>query len=158
MKYLYNDPELKERRRELRKQMTPVEHLLWSKLRGRRFLGLKFNRQFSVECFILDFYCPELRIGVELDGFQHLSEQGTAHDAERKTILNEHHIFTIRFMNHELSNLDGVLNKLRSFCLNRLPLEHKGDRGGLGIAFFHLFRYKRRGSSTDTTGVHAGER
>ncbi len=116
MRFLYNDPGLKERRRELRRNMTPVEHLLWSRLRGRKFLGLKFYRQYSVDRFILDFYCPELRVGIELDGFQHRTEQGLVQDEEREAALRAHNIATIRFLNHELDNMGQVLEKLKVFC------------------------------------------
>ncbi len=127
MKFLYNDPGLKDRRRVLRQSMTPTEHLLWSKLRGKAFLGLKFHRQYSVERFILDFYCPKLRVGIELDGFRHFTEEGQLCDEEREAILSAHRIRTIRFANRELYQMEDVLKRLKIFCSERLPLEHKRE-------------------------------
>ena len=73
--YSYNDQALKGVRRRLRRETTEAERVLWSKLRNRQFHGLKFYRQYGVEKYILDFYCPEKRLGIELDGGQH-NERG----------------------------------------------------------------------------------
>ena len=64
--YIFNNPELKERRRELRKKSTPAEIELWKKLKNKSLEGRKFRRQYSIEKFILDFYCVEERLGIEL--------------------------------------------------------------------------------------------
>ena len=70
-KYLYNDPSTKLDRRRLRKNATDAERKLWSILQSRRMAGLKFFRQYSVGSYILDFYCPERRLAIEVDGGQH---------------------------------------------------------------------------------------
>ncbi|MEI7512505.1 MAG: endonuclease domain-containing protein [Candidatus Uhrbacteria bacterium] len=121
MQFPHNDPLLKARRQELRHEMTPEEHLLWSRLRNRKFLGLKFFRQFGVDRFILDFYCPKFHIGIELDGSQHASVDGRVYDFERETILNSLGITVIRFKNHEFYCMDNVLEKLRVIFLKFLP-------------------------------------
>ena len=68
MPLIYNKTGIKERRRELRKNQTDVERLLWKQIRNKNFFGLKFFRQYSVGAYIVDFYCPKLKLAIELDG------------------------------------------------------------------------------------------
>lgn len=76
MDFLNNDPALKQRRRELRQDQTKAEELFWSKVRNKQMNSLKFFRQYSIGPYILDFYCPAMKLAVELDGGQHnVSEQ-----------------------------------------------------------------------------------
>ena len=65
------DPILRDRARRLRRERTDAERTLWQRLRGKQLGGLKFRRQHVVGPWILDFYCPECRLAVELDGGQH---------------------------------------------------------------------------------------
>ena len=106
--------ELTFRARDLRKRMTNEEKLLWSKLRARRFYGYKFRRQFPIECYILDFYCEEKNICVELDGSQHvLDESRCERDTVRDEYLRSIGIRVIRFWNNDVrDNLDGVLERV----------------------------------------------
>ena len=111
--FLRNDPVLKERRRALRRNQTDVERVFWSRVRNRHFLGLRFFRQYSVGPYILDFYCPDMKLGIELDGGQHNQAEGKEYDAARTEYLSAQGIDVIRFWNHEvLQELDGVLAKL----------------------------------------------
>jgi very-short-patch-repair endonuclease/predicted GIY-YIG superfamily endonuclease len=99
--------------RELRKNQTDAEQLLWGLLRDRRFAGKKFRRQHPVDRYILDFYCHELKLAVELDGGQHNEEVAQHYDKERTRLLNEHGIQVIRFWNNEvLRQTDSVLEAL----------------------------------------------
>jgi len=108
-----NDRILKDRRRDLRARSTDAERLLWQKLRGRQVCNLKFLRQFSVGPYILDFYCPEKKIAIELDGSQHTTEQGVAYDVERTAYLTGKDVKVMRFWNNEvLTNVDGVVMKV----------------------------------------------
>ncbi|MFA6100364.1 MAG: endonuclease domain-containing protein [Patescibacteria group bacterium] len=108
-----NDHILKDRRRDLRARSTDAERLLWQKLRGRQVCNLKFFRQFSVGPYILDFYCPEKKIAIELDGSQHTTEQGVAYDVERTAYLTGKDVKVMRFWNNEvLTNVDGVVMKV----------------------------------------------
>lgn len=108
-----NDRILKDRRRDLRARSTDAERLLWQKLRGRQVCNLKFFRQFSVGPYILDFYCPEKKIAIELDGSQHTTEQGVAYDVERTAYLTGKDVKVMRFWNNEvLTNVDGVVMKV----------------------------------------------
>jgi len=98
-----------QRARTLRKTSTDAEALLWSRLRNRRFHDLKFRRQVPLGRYIVDFYCHELRLVVELDGGQH-SEKA---DRARTLWLESEGYRVERFWNHEvLENADGVLVEL----------------------------------------------
>jgi very-short-patch-repair endonuclease len=113
-KYLYNDPSAKLDRRRLRKNATDAERKLWSILRSRRMAGLKFFQQYSVGSYILDFYCPEQRLAIEVDGGQHADVYGQQHDAHRNRYLRELNIRVIRFWNNDvLQNIEGVGKKIR---------------------------------------------
>jgi len=113
-KYLYNDPTTKLDRRGLRKNATNAERKLWSILRSRRLIGLKFFRQYSVGPYILDFYCPERRIAIKVDGGQHADVLGQQYDAHRDSYLRELNIRMIRFWNNDvLQNIDGVVEGMK---------------------------------------------
>ena len=108
----------------MRRTQTDAERLFWSKVRNGQFFGLKFFRQYSVGPYIVDFYCPEKKLAVELDGGQHNLTEGIEYDAERTAFLNGHGITVMRFWNHEvLQKFDGLLAKLED-CITPpvLPL------------------------------------
>src|SRR5437868_3121940 len=101
---------LKEIARGLRSRQTEEEKQLWRALRGRRFAGFKFRRQHTVGEHILDFYCADAKLAVELDGFQHGLPDGMQRDEVREAFLSELGIETRRFWNHQWrSNRDGCL-------------------------------------------------
>jgi ATP-dependent helicase HrpA/adenine-specific DNA-methyltransferase len=88
--------------RELRSRLTDAEKLLWHILRDRRFCGYKFRRQHPVSRFILDFYCYEEKLAVELDGGVHCSDEQLAYDAERTKELEGAGIRVLRFWNNDV--------------------------------------------------------
>lgn len=94
-----NLPYLKENRRTLRKNLTPAEASLWTLLKSKQLEGRKFRRQHSVGNYILDFYCPEEKLCVELDGAHHFTSAGENYDAGRTEYLNSVGIRVIRFEN-----------------------------------------------------------
>ncbi len=99
--------------RDLRKNMTDAEQLLWQCLRGKQLDGFKFRRQHPLERFVLDFYCVSAKLAIELDGGQHNTDDVKAKDAERTAYLERHGIRVIRFWNHEVfENLEGVLTRI----------------------------------------------
>ena len=101
---------LLEAARALRKSMTDAEHLMWYCLRQKQLGGFRFRRQHPFERFVLDFYCCEAKLAVELDGGQHNEPDARFRDAERTAFLKQHGIQVIRFWNNEvLQNLEGVL-------------------------------------------------
>jgi very-short-patch-repair endonuclease len=109
MSYNYNDQNLKPLRQILRRNQTDAERKLWNAIRNRQLLGLKFIRQYSVGNYILDFYCSEKRLAIELDGGQHADEENKKDDDERTAYLNQQDIKVIRFWNNDvLQNIEGV--------------------------------------------------
>lgn len=99
--------------RELRQVETETEKIMWESLRGRRLNGLKFRRQHPYEHYVLDFFCVEHQLVVELDGSVHDVSDQAAYDEERTRFLNEHGLRVIRFRNEEVKkNLPSVLQKI----------------------------------------------
>ena len=99
-----------ERARKLRRSMTDAERLLWKYLRASGFQGLKFRRQYPLGQFIVDFYCLEQQLVIELDGSQHMNN---AADREREACLRAQGLMVLRFWNNEvLENVNGVLGAL----------------------------------------------
>jgi 5-methyltetrahydrofolate--homocysteine methyltransferase len=88
--------------REMRKNPTKAEQLLWRALRGRNLSNFKFRRQQPMKGYILDFYCEAARLGVEADGEIHLGEQQKRYDQERTEYLAEYGIKIIRFTNDQI--------------------------------------------------------
>ena len=119
MKFARNDSVLKPRRQELRRNQTDAEKALWLKVRNRQICGMKFYRQYSLGPFILDFYCPEKKLAVELDGGQHNQHENKEYDTARSEYLKAHGIDVIRFWNNEvLLDMESVLLKLTSIISN----------------------------------------
>ena len=111
----YNLSEQKEFRRDLRKGMTSAEVVLWKMLSGRRLDGLKFRRQFGVGPYVLDFYCPELRLAIELDGAAHDTPEAIHYDRKRTAWLTEEFgIRVLRFRNEQVFETpDSVIEEIR---------------------------------------------
>jgi very-short-patch-repair endonuclease len=103
--------------KNLRKNSTDAEHILWHQLRAKQLSGTKFRRQQPIKNYIVDFVSFEKRIIIELDGGQHA--ENAQEDHERDGILSEEGFKVLRFWNNEvLENLDGVLEKIRRICLS----------------------------------------
>ncbi len=99
--------------RELRKNQTDAEALLWNLLRSRRFCGFKFRRQYPLEGYVLDFYCHETKLAIELDGGGHNFAEQRLYDKERTNIIEASGVRVIRFWNNEvLSQLDVALEQI----------------------------------------------
>lgn len=113
MKFTLNNPTLKQRRQELRCNQTDAEKAFWKEIRNRQFHGIRFCRQYSVGPYILDFYCPSLKLAIELDGGQHTHDDNQEYDTVRSLYLKAYGIEVMRFWNHEvLQNIEGVLTKI----------------------------------------------
>ena len=107
---------LKERAEEMRKNPTEAEKVLWEALRANG-LGVKFRQQHIIEDFIVDFYCNEYKVTVEVDGGYHNEADQMKSDKERTARLNELGYTELRFTNEEvLCDLDNVLKKIKTFC------------------------------------------
>ena len=109
-------------RQTLRTEGTAAEAVLWLSLRGRQIEGMRWRRQFGVGSYILDFYCPELRLCIELDGQPHFTPEGYEYDLHRTEYLNRFHgIQVMRFENIDvfcypenvLSEIRHMIDKLR---------------------------------------------
>ncbi len=95
--------------RHLRKNQTNAERKLWSLLRNRQLAKVKFRRQFPVDRYILDFYSPEYKLGIEADGGQHYSDKGKVKDELRTGKLAKYGIQILRFSDLDiLNNIEGV--------------------------------------------------
>lgn len=108
-RYLHNVPAA----RALRQRETPSERILWDRLRNRRFRGLKFRRQHAVFAYVLDFYCAELRLAIEIDGGVHAHRESRERDLSRQLAIEELGIRFVRVSADEVErNVDSVLNRV----------------------------------------------
>ncbi len=96
--------EIFENAKELRQNQTEAEKVLWGNLRSRRCRGLKFRRQHPVKEFILDFYCHEYLLGIEVDGSVHENELAKEYDLNRTAELESLGITILRFKNEDVLN------------------------------------------------------
>jgi very-short-patch-repair endonuclease len=112
---VHNQPVLKETRRILRANLTAAEAVMWKALRGSQVAGRKFRRQHSVGPYVLDFYCPQEHLAVELDGHGHFTPSGQAYDADRDAYLNSLGIRVLRFENRFVfSDLESILHAIEA--------------------------------------------
>ncbi|MAT41675.1 MAG: restriction endonuclease [Anaerolineaceae bacterium] len=101
--------------RKLRKRSTPAEKHLWGKLRGKQLSGLKFRRQHPITPYIVDFYCAEVRLVIEIDGEIHQFQQDQ--DQFREDWLKAQGLTVIRFTNSQvLNNINWVLIEIQKIC------------------------------------------
>ena len=109
-----------ERCRTLRENQTDAERKLWSILRNRQLDGVKFRRQFPVGKYILDFYAPEHKLGIEADGGQHYEDKGKKRDEFRTGELIGQGIKIIRFSDLDiLNNIEGVYDMIKEIIGNK---------------------------------------
>ncbi len=97
----YN-PILKERAKQLRKNMTPGESALWQHLKGKQMCGYDFDRQRPIDQFIVDFYCKKLMLAIEIDGSSHDSMEAQECDRERQTRLESLGVRFLRFLERDV--------------------------------------------------------
>ena len=101
------------RARYLRRKATRYEKILWRRLRNRNFANYKFRRQHPLDCYILDFYCPEAHLAIELDGGGHNYIGREIYDEARTKFLVSQGIVVLGFWNHQLrENVDNVLEAI----------------------------------------------
>jgi very-short-patch-repair endonuclease len=110
---IYNRPRQKRIRQHLRNTATDAERLLWSSLKGCQLLGYKFRRQQGIGQYVVDFYCPDKKVAVEIDGVTHWTEQEQKRDRLRQEYIEALGIRVLRFTNDDIfTNKDGVLNMI----------------------------------------------
>jgi very-short-patch-repair endonuclease len=113
MTELYNKASEKVKRQLLRSQMPLAEQIIWERLRERQVLGCKFRRQYSIDVFVIDFYAPQLKLAIEIDGESHTGEQAQDYDAERQMFLESKGTRFLRFTNQQvMENLDQVIETI----------------------------------------------
>jgi len=108
----YNS-KLKKRARRLRKNMTEAEVRLWNYLRMKQIKGLQFFRQRPIGNYIVDFYAPEAKLVIEVDGGQHYNKEGLGYDEVRDAFIESQGLKVIRFSNLDvLRNTEGVVKRI----------------------------------------------
>ena len=111
------DPQLLEFAKSMRHTATYAEILMWQLLRNKRFMNLKFRRQHVIKPYIVDFYCHEIGLVIELDGSQHGTDDAIEYDAERTKFLEALGLTVVRYWNHDvLGRTDVVLEDLWVKC------------------------------------------
>ena len=112
--YIHNERNQKILRQTLRNNATSVEAIIWRTLKGKQVDGLKFRRQFGVGPYVIDFYCPEIRLGIELDGGVHKTSYTNEYDEMRTKFLNENRIRILRFDNEVVyNNVEGIIEAIK---------------------------------------------
>jgi len=117
----FNKTSEKEKRRILRKKQTFCEKILWRYLRDRQLLECKFRRQYSIDQFVIDFYSPEIKFAIELDGDVHNNLDQKEYDVKRQEYLETFGITFLRITNDELlgnanlafAKIEDAIKKLR---------------------------------------------
>jgi very-short-patch-repair endonuclease len=111
----------------LRRDMTLAENILWEKLRDRNIFKTKFRRQHPIFKFIVDFYCHEHKLVVEVDGEIHLNKERHEYDLGRTAELNRFEITVLRFSNNEVqNNIDFVIKSILEKIEEQNPLQGAG--------------------------------
>ena len=121
---------LRQRSRDLRKNLTPAEQKLWHGIRGKQLQGFKFRRQMVLGNYIVDFVCLERRLIVEVDGGQHLDNAN--YDLQRDQWLQSQNFTVLRFWNNQILNeFESVLESIAEHLTQNPPPPNRG-RVGVG--------------------------
>jgi len=113
MTKIYNRSSERLHRKQLRNNMPSAEVIVWSRLQRRQLDGWKFRRQFSIGSYIVDFYCAELKLAIEVDGESHFRERARVDDEHRQASIEHHGVKFLRFANPDVyKNLRGVLEAI----------------------------------------------
>ena len=116
----------RELARRMRRHQTPSERLAWRLLRNRQLFALKFRRQHPLKGFIVDFYCAELSLVLELEGGIHEDPQRAAYDRQRAAILTGYGYKVVRLRNHDLT-ADALKRLLAGIVRSPLPAGERGQ-------------------------------
>ena len=111
-----------ESARRMRDAPTHAEELLWEKLRKKRLGGFRFRRQHIIRTFIVDFYCPQAKLVIEVDGSVH--DEQKKYDQEREEIIHTLGYLVVRFKNYQIEReLDSVLVRIYDTCQTRIAVD-----------------------------------
>lgn len=120
---IHNRKSMKDLRRQLRNSLTPAEAALWKALKGSKLAGKKFRRQHSIGDYVVDFYCPECKLAIELDGEKHFNSMASEYDLRRTECLRRYNIRVLRFENRAVfEHPDGVLETIRRHLTTTTPV------------------------------------
>ncbi len=121
-KGIFNRRDQKNLRNRLRNSTTSAEAILWTCLQQRKLFGRKFRRQFGIGRYIVDFYCAECRVAIELDGAPHFAANAEEHETRRTTYLRQRGIRIIRFENRAIhQDIELVLETIRENLRQTIP-------------------------------------
>ena len=110
MTEIFNQSSERQKRQLLRNHSPAAERRLWLRLRNRQLLGCRFRRQYSIGRYVLDFYCPQLKLAIEVDGDSHYQTDMPEHDQHRQRHIESLGIHFLRFANTDvLERLDDVV-------------------------------------------------
>ncbi len=120
MTQFFNKSTEKAKRRRLRSDSPTAETTIWTSLRRKNIAGYKFRRQYSVGPYVIDFYCPALKLAVEIDGDSHFIGDAVEGDKRRQAFIESFGIHFMRFTNQDVyDNLDGVLEAITRVALTK---------------------------------------
>ena len=118
MTKIFNRNKSKDTRKELRNNLTKGEIILWQHLKGSQLGEFKFRRQQSIDDFVVDFYCPEIKLAVEVDGKTNEVEEVFTRDQWRQNIIEKEGVVFKRYTSNDIfNNLDQTLDDLYQTCL-----------------------------------------
>lgn len=126
--------DLRDKARKLRNESTYSEVLLWFEIKNRKLMGYQFHRRVPMLDFIVDFYCHELMLAIEVDGDSHASEEARARDLARQKRLEDCSVKFLRFDDARMKmDIDKVVEEIKSWIVSQgftpLKLPSRGDRG-----------------------------
>jgi len=123
----YN-PKLKELARNLRNNSTKSEIILWLKLKNKQMYGYDFHRQKPIDNYILDFFCNELMLGIEVDGYSHELLKVFNKDIKKTAEMKKHGITILRFSDYQvLHDMENVLRAIEYFIFEFEKEKHKTE-------------------------------
>ena len=117
MTEVFNKTAEKEKRRDLRNNLTEAEKIVWNKIRSKQINGKKFRRQVSIGSYVVDFYCSELKLIVEIDGGIHETADAKEYVNYRDTYMQSLGLTVIRYKNDDIfNNIDTVIENIEKIC------------------------------------------
>jgi len=129
-KRIFSRNEEIKKRKDLRNHSTESESVLWNAIKNKQLDGIKFRRQHSIGPYIMDFYCPSLKLCIEIDGEIHDHYDDNIKDVIRTRNINRYGITILRYSNACIyNNLNGILQSIRNYKQNPLFMEgwHKDE-------------------------------
>ncbi len=122
MTKIFNKKSQTQKRKLLRKNLPKTEIALWVKLKNKKINGFKFRRQYSINRYVVDFYCPMLKLAIEIDGNYHNTAETKNYDKLRQNFIENYGIKFLRFSNSDITeNLEGVIKTISQYCKKPLP-------------------------------------